>query len=1122
MDRQSWSAFPTEDRAATAQAMSAQQEATHLTNLPWTVAGSLLGALLLVVALREVVPSTLLGGWLAILMLVLGARLVSAAIHRTQLARLAPGGSSRAFVKTWLLRHRIGFFVHGCIWGLACALPLPAGDHVHQAVLVVMLVTVAIGSFTVTTFDMAAGLSFGVPVLTMLSAYLFLQPDQGLTTLGVAALVSLGYMTLTARRAHRYVRGYVALRVAEARQAEALRDSRELLERTGASAGVGGWELDVATMALRVTDQVFRIHDLEPVEKPDPTVFRAHYAPESLVKIRAAIDVAIKRHSSFDLEVQLTSAKGVHRWLRLIGQPQIEHGRVVRVSGAVQDITQTRVAEAALAEQHHLLNLLVQTTSEGFWFIDAGRITTDVNPAMCRILQRPREQVVGRSVFEFVDETNAAILRQELVRRDEGVAGGYELALRRPDGTLVDCYNSATPIFDTRGRRVGAVGMWTDISERKRAAQRLQAASEMLEQKSHALQVTLDSIDQGIVTIEADGRCSVYNRRMIELLDIPEAMLASNTVFEDLVRFQTERGDFSPRMSFVDPTTGAPIALADQPAHYVRETRAGGHLEVRTRPLPDGGRVRTYADVSGYFAAQRALRDSGEQMRAMLDTFPGYIGVLDAQFAYSYANDRLVALIGRPRDQIIGQPLAKVLGEARFAQLAPTLERIAAGPPITAETEYAATPHRPHLWLQVTYASGRDVVTGLPNYYAFGIDISARKAAEAALIAAKDEAERANRAKSQFVSSMSHELRTPMNAILGFGQLLAADSTRPLAPHQQTYVHEIMRGGQHLLSLINEVLDLAQVETGKLRISLEPVRVDEVLSECLGLLQPIARDSEIALVVVDDAACSCLVNADRTRLKQVMLNLLSNAIKYNRSAGQVRIACTTDSSHVRIDIADTGPGLNATQRDRLFQAFERLDAASSPVEGAGLGLVLSKRLVDAMHGEIGLDSEVGVGSTFWIRLPRAVEPAPAAGPAVAGSGLRPAGAPDTMRTVLYIEDNPVNMLLMEAMLAHVPGLRVITAPLPGLGLQMARDERPDLILLDIQLPGMDGYEVLRRLRADPASRCVPVIAVSANAMPADVDRGIAAGFVDYLTKPLDMSQLIAAVERALLASRSAA
>ena len=237
------------------------------------------------------------------------------------------------------------------------------------------------------------------------------------------------------------------------------------------------------------------------------------------------------------------------------------------------------------------------------------------------------------------------------------------------------------------------------------------------------------------------------------------------------------------------------------------------------------------------------------------------------------------------------------------------------------------------------------------------------------------------------------------------------------------------------------------------------------------------------------------MRADRTRLKQVLLNLLSNAIKYNRRGGEVRIACEVTADSVRIAISDSGPGLGAEQRARLFQAFERLEAGGTAVEGAGLGLVLSKRLMDAMRGEIGLDSEVGRGSTFWIRLPSATAPAFGLGASMPPAGAeRGASRALSPRKVLYIEDNPVNVLLMEAMLARVDGLQVITAALPVLGLRLALDERPDLILLDIQLPEMDGYEVLRRLRLHEASREIPVIAVSANAMPGDIEHGLAAGF----------------------------
>ncbi len=432
-------------------------------------------------------------------------------------------------------------------------------------------------------------------------------------------------------------------------------------------------------------------------------------------------------------------------------------------------------------------------------------------------------------------------------------------------------------------------------------------------------------------------------------------------------------------------------------------------------------------------------------------------------------------------------------------------------------------------------------------------DVTDSVQAQHALTTTKNEAERANQAKTQFLSGLSHELRTPLNAILGFGELLQADPQHPLAEAHRRPVHEMLNGARHLLRLINDVLDLAVVESGKLQITLTPVPVHTLLHSCLALLQPLADARSIALpldagaLAMPAGAGPVTVLADHTRLKQVLLNLLSNAIKYNRVGGAVRVACAQppagpDGRHLlRISISDDGPGLDGGQQARLFDPFERLDASRSTVEGAGLGLAVSRSLVQAMDGRIGLDSARGHGSTFWVELPVGPNTGPNTGanpapyPALQPLVQRSADSPRSAAlhtspaaavlcshdTVLYIEDNPVNVVLMEAMLALLGRPQVVVATTADDGLLQAQTLQPTLILLDIELPDMHGFEVLRRLQSQAACADIPVLAVSANAMPADINNGLAAGFAHYLTKPLELAQLRHAITTTLAAAEQA-
>jgi PAS domain S-box-containing protein len=491
-------------------------------------------------------------------------------------------------------------------------------------------------------------------------------------------------------------------------------------------------------------------------------------------------------------------------------------------------------------------------------------------------------------------------------------------------------------------------------------------------------------------------------------------------------------------------------------------------------------------------------------LTGVLDAAPDGIVVVDGDGVVVAANRQAETMFGYGPEELLGSPVERLVPERHRA--AHPQHRIAYAHdrrkrPMGAGLALHGV-RRDGTEFPVDIALSTMDVDGRPVVLAAVRDTSERTALMDELRRARDQADAANRAKSEFLSRMSHELRTPLNAILGFAQLLELDE---LDTDQQESVALIRRAGTHLLNLINEVLDISRVEAGNMALSLEPVTLEQVLRESLELITSQARNRQITLAHPDLSTCTEVVRADAQRLKQVLVNLLSNAVKYNRVGGRVDLDWSRHGDRVRIRVRDTGAGIPAHLRSRVFTPFDRLGAEHGDVEGSGVGLALAHRLMIAMAGSLWLDAEVVGGAAFCLELPADRLPEDVAAP----HAVVPA---TSLATVLYVEDNLSNLRLVERIVARRPGWRLIHALHGTLGLELARSQRPRLVLLDLHLPDMPGQEVLAALQADPVTRDLPVHVVSADATPGMRTRLRQAGASGYLTKPVDVRQLLALLD----------
>jgi PAS domain S-box-containing protein len=574
-------------------------------------------------------------------------------------------------------------------------------------------------------------------------------------------------------------------------------------------------------------------------------------------------------------------------------------------------------------------------------------------------------------------------------------------------------------------------------------------------------------------------------------------------------------------------STLAPDAMAVQKYDIPRPAAEGGGFEERywsplNSPVVNAdGRlayiIHRVEDVTelvrleGVESGQRVLRDEFERVSTELDRFfslsSDMFAVFNLDGTFRRVNAAWESVLGYTSDDLVGRPFLDLVHPDDVQRTLDEFKQATdTGLTVTRFENRYRHKDGSYRWLDWT---GR-LVPGEEVHYSAARDVTERKRIELALQTAQREAEAANRAKSEFLSRMSHELRTPLNAVLGFAQLLEMDA---LSDEQRENVAYISRAGRHLLDLINEVLDISRIESGQMTISLEAVAVGDLLQELSALVGPLA-DARRVTLDTSQATLAVFALADRQRLKQVLLNLLSNAVKYNREGGSVTVQCEpVGDDRLRIAVVDTGYGIAPEHLERLFRPFDRLGAEQGSTEGTGMGLALSKGLVEAMGGSIGVQSTLDVGSTFWLEL------ASAEGPLERYERIHPQAAegeePGPARhVILQIEDNLSNLKLVERIVQRRPGIELLAVTQGGLGIELARQHSPNLILLDLHLPDMPGQEVLRLLQSYPETRLVPVVVLSADATKTKIARLMESGAFAYLTKPLDVADFLAVIDRA--------
>ena len=802
------------------------------------------------------------------------------------------------------------------------------------------------------------------------------------------------------------------------------------------------------------------------------------------------------------------------------------------------DDTPAKQLEAEIKDAGEYAENIVETLRESLVVLDSELQILTANHSFYETFKVTPEETIGNFIYDVGnrqwDIPKLRVLVEEILPLDT-VINDYEVEHDFPGVGRKTILLSARQIFRKKiGSNIILLAM-EDITERKQAEEALLNAG--------ALQRAIfNSANFSSIATDAKGVIQIFNvgaERMLgysavevvnqntpaDISDPLEVIARAKALSEELKTTITPGFDalvFKARRGIEDiyeltyirkdgsrfPAVVSVTALRDDQEAII------GYLLIGT---DNTARKRIEEEQK---ELSRRLQDQHFYTRNLIEANIDALSTTDSSGIITDVNKQMEALTGNTREELIGNPFKDYFTDPEFA--AAGIKRVLSEKKVSDYELTARATNGKETVVSINAATFYDRDNKLQGLFYGARDVTERNRLDqilreknVELESAKATAEKANLAKSEFLSSMSHELRTPLGAILGFAQLMESGTPSP-TPAQQRSIGQILKAGWYLLELINEILDLALIESGKLSLSLEPVSLEDVMQECATMVEPQAQEHGIQ-VIFTPIKPLFFVNADRTRVKQLLLNLLSNAIKYNNTNGKVTVTCTqTPPDNVRISVRDTGAGLTPEQLKQLFQPFNRLGQKSDVEEGTGIGLVVCKRLVELMGGLIGVESTAGEGSVFWFELKQTnaqqTSPCNDELTTIDGEAVQAAGQEHTL---LYVEDNPANLMLVEDLLARRPDIRLLSARDAKSGIEIACTSLPDVILMDINLPGVSGIDALKILSEIPETAHIPVVALSANAIPRDIEKGLQAGFFRYLTKPIKVVEFMATLDLTL-------